>query len=264
MVSQGSDCDSDGIPGYMQDDTAHFEGLQEEGFSQPSMLGDRPIPIAGSLFREVFLQNPAGGEASSHIEVDCLVEEEAFKGFGVEKVRKSALDIPVVVSDEDNDVDEGVDTALGEEDIIAAEKVFANPIAKAAFAINRGERNELIALRKKMMEMQNYMVKKGLSMAQFEKDKIEKKTKFNFEAGLKSTSRFISGRDEFGLPIFTNKGMSQDVEAGGAKQNNKPVAGVGVSSVKDKDGNETNSQELPSQTPGTSSHTGHRTWANIV
>lgn len=62
-----------------------------------------------------------------------------------------------------------------ETDFEAIEMRTLSKIAKAAFDENRNNRNELITLRKKMMGLQRFLEKKGLSMAQFERKPISKK-----------------------------------------------------------------------------------------
>lgn len=86
------------------------------------------------------------------------------------------------------------------DEVTKMERNFSNPIAKAAFAINCGERNELIAIRKKMIELQKFLERNGLLMAQFEKEMFESDRIFN--SGLADPSQFITDRNEFGLPIF--------------------------------------------------------------
>lgn len=173
MVSQGSQCDSDGVPAYMQDvsDSISEEGV--EGFVAPSK------GFGGGLQNEGFESFKAG------------------RGFDNIKLREGVLgSIPIVASDDSSD--EG----FLEDELKETESHTVNPIVKAAFAINRNEREELVALRKKMMDMSSFLEKNGLSMAKFEKDTITEESIFN--QGVRDYSRFISGRDEFGLPIFVN------------------------------------------------------------
>lgn len=47
------------------------------------------------------------------------------------------------------------------------------------------------------------MESRGLSMAEFDKDKVEKQDSFN--AGLPKSARLVTGRDEYGLPIFSKQ-----------------------------------------------------------
>ncbi|KAK1384182.1 hypothetical protein POM88_021917 [Heracleum sosnowskyi] len=87
-----------------------------------------------------------------------------------------------------------------EDSRVAIERDTVNRVARAAFATNKNERSELIALRKKMMELRKYLVKNGLSVAEFEKQTLLESASFN--AGLNNPTIFITGRDEYGLPIF--------------------------------------------------------------
>ncbi|KAK1379278.1 hypothetical protein POM88_026022 [Heracleum sosnowskyi] len=51
-----------------------------------------------------------------------------------------------------------------------------------------------------MQEMQHLLQKKGISMISLEKEALKNDASFN--VGLKNPASFVSGRDEFGLPIF--------------------------------------------------------------
>ncbi|KAK1356383.1 hypothetical protein POM88_049639 [Heracleum sosnowskyi] len=101
---------------------------------------------------------------------------------------------------------------IHEDDRTRIERESVNRAARAAFATNREDRNELIALRLKFQEMQRMLEKRGISLVDLEKEALNERVEFN--AGLNDASKFISGRDEFGLPVFTNKqGLAPKVDA---------------------------------------------------
>lgn len=97
--------------------------------------------------------------------------------------------------------------ASSEEDEVRFESGFeaiqrqtTNRVARAAFAINRDERNELIALRNKMMEMKGILARKGISMTKLEEEALVQDATFNNGSG--AAALFVEGRDDFGLPNF--------------------------------------------------------------
>ncbi|KAK1384884.1 hypothetical protein POM88_022619 [Heracleum sosnowskyi] len=111
-------------------------------------------------------------------------------------------------------------------------------VAKAAFATNKDERNELITLRRKMMDLNALLKRKGLSLAELEKECHRADADFN--GGLSDPARFIVGRDEYGLPIFKQK---EETGCDARKvfvesPKNDVVVGEGVSGVKDSHGQE--------------------------
>lgn len=83
------------------------------------------------------------------------------------------------------------------------ERLTVGKETKAAFAVNKCEREEVIAMRKKMIEIQCYLQKNGLSMASFERYTMLKDREFNL--GAQDSSQLILGRDEFGLHTVVNK-----------------------------------------------------------
>lgn len=84
----------------------------------------------------------------------------------------------------------------------ALERRSVNRATKAAFAINTNERSELFSLRRKMLEVDEFLRKKGISLLDMEKESIRCDNQFN--DAINGSARFITGRDEFGLPIFAN------------------------------------------------------------
>lgn len=278
MVSQGSYCDSDGLPAFMQDGLIDedFDAEGEGGFSSPEIgkgvgvYAEKPIPIVGSVLQEILSSKVPEIEPLAHLESD-VYESLGAKKIVQEKVRKSSLgDIPVVVSDE-----ESSDENMFEDDFSTMERRTINRVATAAFAINRSERSELIALRMKMIELQKYMERNGLSMAKFEKESILGDA--NFNAGLTDSSRFVTGRDEFGLPIFCNT-TGDKVNATASKvfeefpqrkeeikklrkEEKKENVGEGTSGVKDAQGKEKLSEDLAGEEMKV---TNSKTWSQVV
>lgn len=169
MVSQGSYCDSDGIPDFMQAALDDEDGLTE--FGPRREVEEYPIlvsPQYGGLDSVNAYQNDT--EARPIIGSDSE-EEGEFLG-----------------TDKD-----------------AIEWATINRVAKAAFAIYRNERSELMALRNKMNEVQNFLLGKGLSMDQCEKEIMEKNRSFNSGFHVFGKCSGIMERDDFGLPIIKEK-----------------------------------------------------------
>ncbi|KAK1365655.1 hypothetical protein POM88_041216 [Heracleum sosnowskyi] len=69
-----------------------------------------------------------------------------------------------------------------------------------------------------MMEVQKFMAKRGLSMAECEKESLLGDADFN--TGMSSPQLFVCGRDEFGLPKFTNH------SSGGSGVKDKEAASI--------------------------------------
>lgn len=207
MVIQGSYCDSDGVPRYMQD-------APEE--DSPEKICDRreveDFPILVGMYEG--MKSMPSSSGGINIEMEC----------------KEILS-------------EGEDTRL-EDDRAAIERETVNRVAKMAYASNKDEREELIALILKMMEMQDFLRKKDISWVEMEEKSQKEKTDFNGglkdaycvtkdrdDNGLpflkktvtndgssaKSDTVFIVGRDELGLPIFRNNFLDKDAGTSGAK-----------------------------------------------
>ncbi|KAK1401521.1 hypothetical protein POM88_001126 [Heracleum sosnowskyi] len=165
MVSQGSNCDSDFVPDFMQDIGAN----SDDDLRAQREISDFPLLMTTS---------------------------------GKEGVRPSSLgNIPVVVTDNESSEDEN-DAPFSDKEIEDLERNTVNPAVKAAFAINKDERNELFALRLKLQELDQFLKKKGLSMARVEEEVELLKVDFNRGAGVHDSSCFVLGRDDFGLPIL--------------------------------------------------------------
>lgn len=94
----------------------------------------------------------------------------------------------------------------------AMERMTASRTSKAAFAVNKHNREALIDLQKKMMELQDYLERNGLSMADFEWDTMLKN--FDFNHGVQDSMKAALGRDEFRLHTFVGNrnGMSLSKE----------------------------------------------------
>ncbi|KAK1401526.1 hypothetical protein POM88_001131 [Heracleum sosnowskyi] len=174
MVSQGSFCDSDFVPDFLadtvDDDAMSMIKLRREVEDFPLLVSP---PVEG-----------VGGYAKQDT------------GF---TVPSSSGGIPIhegVVEDCSSD-DEG--HFLTDRDAIERDTIHR--VAKAAFETNINDREELIRLKHKLMEVQKFLTKRGLSMAECEKDSLLGDATFN--AGLSNPKQFVCGRDEFGLPKFT-------------------------------------------------------------
>ncbi|KAK1388167.1 hypothetical protein POM88_016345 [Heracleum sosnowskyi] len=196
MVSQGSNCDSDFVPDCLPDGSSldNYEML-----SLRCEVEDFPILVAA-------------------------------KEVGVETVRASSLGaIPLVVSDVDSTSED--ECPITGEEMAEMERYTVNPVAKAAFAINKNERDELVDLRLKMMEVGALLKRKALSMADLEMEGLQAQDTFN--VGLHDSARFISGHDDLGLPIFKKQGevvgnarKVLDEKMGGSETNNIVERGV--------------------------------------
>ncbi|KAK1360679.1 hypothetical protein POM88_045153 [Heracleum sosnowskyi] len=156
----------------------------------------RPITftskVSGSVFQEL-LRDHSEDEV-----VEDLNKPNGEKGcINGTNTRQSSLGaIPVVVAEDDNSSEE--EPPFSDNEIEALERITVNPVAKAAFAINRNEREELFALRKKMMVLNSSLKKRGISMVELEIEGLNRDAGFN--VGL--STGFINGRDDFGLPVF--------------------------------------------------------------
>ncbi|KAK1405698.1 hypothetical protein POM88_005303 [Heracleum sosnowskyi] len=215
---------------------------------------ETPFAVSGSVLQDI-MREQSMVEDLQHVEANPVSEEGyCLGGVGMPS---SSGGIPVenvvleeISSGEENDV-------FFENDRAKLERDTVNRAAKAVFAANRDERDELIELRRKFMEMQRLLEKKGISMAELEKGMIKETVAFN--VGLADPSMFISGRDEFGLPIFTKHTASNMFGNGpnrmedlGRESTGKEVPQVfdtspekediGVSGVKDSDGKEKHSK----------------------
>lgn len=83
------------------------------------------------------------------------------------------------------------------------EAIETNTVHKAArpvFQITKSERDELLALRRRMLSLEVNMEKKGFSIAIFEKANANKEGLFN--EGLSMNTGVRTERDEFGLLVF--------------------------------------------------------------
>ncbi|KAK1360999.1 hypothetical protein POM88_045473 [Heracleum sosnowskyi] len=115
-----------------------------------------------------------------------------------------------------------------EDDRASIERDTINRVAKAVFDINKNDREELIRIRKKMMEVQKFIERKGFSMAKIKKESITAETVSN--AGFNNLQQFVTGRDEYGLPIFKYNTLGKVLD----KLPNSN--GASVSGMKDLDG----------------------------
>ncbi|KAK1372474.1 hypothetical protein POM88_028667 [Heracleum sosnowskyi] len=204
MGSQDSNVDLSGVPVDQEGFALEF-GV----FSGP----ETPFAVVGDVLQEILRDEPLD-EALQHFEADPVgdfscernVNESVLGGnFGENQglgVPSSSGGIPV-----EQLMEESSEEEFGHEDARARlERESVNRDAKAAFAVNRDDRNELISLRLKYQEMQRMLAKKGISLVDLEKEALIERVEFN--SGIADVSKFISGRDEFGLPKFTKASVS--------------------------------------------------------
>ncbi|KAK1397097.1 hypothetical protein POM88_006960 [Heracleum sosnowskyi] len=157
---------------------------------------DFPILVAPSLCKDKEIVEDLGGYSSPDNGVGVYAKRVSFP-----TVPSSSGGIPleeVVVEDYSSEED-GVQHMTDRD---AIERDTVHRVAKAAFEANKNDREELFRLKLKMMEVQKFLAKKGLSMAECERETLLGDEKFN--TGLTSSQRFVCGRDEFGLPKFTS------------------------------------------------------------
>ncbi|KAK1351501.1 hypothetical protein POM88_054286 [Heracleum sosnowskyi] len=207
MGSHISNTDSRGLP------------VDHDGVALEYGVGDGlgvPFAVSSSVFKELMREESISVDLqhceSSPVEDNGLpsvyAEDRGAVGcLGLEigTVRPSSLGhIPIAVSDVDSEPEE--ELPFTEDEIAAMERYTVNPVARAAFVINKNEREELFALRRKLMEIDTALKKKGLSMVDLEKEELLSEARSN--SGL--SSRFIQGRDEYGLPIFSNSAGTSD------------------------------------------------------
>lgn len=171
MVSQGSFYDSDGVPGYMQD------GPEADILEEICARGEvEDFPILVGLSEGLNAKTSSSG--GIYVESEKVGDEEA--SF------------------------EGEDPRF-EDDRAAIERETINRVATMAYASNKDEREELIALRLEMMEMKELLRKKGISWVEMEEEALKKKDDFN--GGLRDNNFSPMDGDEFGLPIFNKTTM---------------------------------------------------------
>lgn len=287
-VSQGSYCDSDGLPAYMEGGYEEDDGM--EIIQARREVEDFPVLVAGGSSPNVYhdIHEDSDGILSPE-SAKRWVDEQELKKNGVGVMQSSSGGILVEDVEVSNSSEEDENVIVSDRD--ALERFTVHRASKAAFAINKNEREELLANRQKMMDLQNYMEKNGLSMDSFEKDLLARER--NFNEGLQDSSRFISGRDEFGLPIFINKMKAKgkkdackvlddfpdllvhnksnvcDIKALAPKENVGVLKGIlknpyiGTSGVKDLEGKPKSTEDDASVKPAEAVPE-KRSWTNVV
>ncbi|KAK1384257.1 hypothetical protein POM88_021992 [Heracleum sosnowskyi] len=136
----------------------------------------------------------------------------------VQKSASGGIPIEAVLVEDVNSSDEECPITPEEEAWLANHTT--NPAVRAAFAINKSEREELFAARKRMQEMEKFLAIKGFSVAEFDRECMEELD--NFNSGLNNLECIVRSRDEFGLPLFATK---VDVGASGSKTRNTSIDG---------------------------------------
>lgn len=263
-ASQGSDCDSDGVPGYMQgnwnedDDMMLIRARRE--------VEDYPILTAVGSKDDDFSRNDEGlltprsavlwvqeqekklRDSGVHTSVLPSVAVSASGGIPVEVDKSNFVTVEDYISSEDE--------AIHVTDQEALERISVHKATKAAFAINSQEREELALLKRKWLDMEFCLQKRGISLVELEKERIEGEARFN--AGLCSDKIRVNDRNEFGLPIFDRGNVSGVKDSQGKEKRDdaktadevfvdlteqekqgaavKECAGVGVSGVKNNKG----------------------------
>lgn len=164
MVSQGSFCDSDCVPGYMQEGPEDDVGL----FEVASKREVEDFPFLGRSMDDTEMRPKPVNEIESPGDL-------GFSGVGLGKgILSSPGDIPL----KEGLVVDG-SSSEGEDEEADTIQLNSNPAVRAAFDINKQEREELISLRFKMTEVQNFMKRKGLSMVDLESSLLSKNESFN-------------------------------------------------------------------------------------
>lgn len=193
MVSQGSYCDSDGIPAYMrQDDNVDvlekgFSSLEvvsklSEGFNyRPSCSGGIPLARNHSGTSDGVLS-----PSSAKILAEKQAEEQILKEGFVEDYCSSE-----------------------EEEEYVGKR---NPSLSAAFSINKNDRAALVEATKKLNAVGNFLKKRGFSF----EDVVLEDGNFNLGAGLSNYETFMDRRDDLCLPKSKNE-CPNKVGSSGAK-----------------------------------------------
>ncbi|KAK1384252.1 hypothetical protein POM88_021987 [Heracleum sosnowskyi] len=207
MGSQDSNVASSGIPVDQNGNPLEF-----------GVFGGLEVPfmVAGSVLQEI-MREPLSKVTLNHIKADPFGEE----GGSLKNVQKSAsggIPIEEVLVEDENSSDEECPITPEEEAWLANHTT--NPAVRATFAINKSEREELFAARKRMQEMEKFLAIKGFSVAEFDRACMEELD--NFNSGLNNLECIVSSRDEFGLPLFATK---VDVGASGSKTGNTSIDG---------------------------------------
>ncbi|KAL8100449.1 hypothetical protein AgCh_032638 [Apium graveolens] len=83
------------------------------------------------------------------------------------------------------------------------EKLTVSRATRLAYAENKKDRVELFNWRSKWQKMNVSLKRRGIYLAELEKEQIEDDSLFN--VGLPDNLRIITGRDEYGTPIFQQK-----------------------------------------------------------
>ncbi|KAK1394460.1 hypothetical protein POM88_013517 [Heracleum sosnowskyi] len=188
MVSQGSFCDSDCVPGFMQEDDADSTdvGRTEEGFSTPDFSARKnPILASGEVFKQLM-----SGKTSSLVNLNNVDYDTA----GENVVPSSSGGINIVAMEEVlvEDASSEEEAPISREEEGWMENATLNPAVKLAFALNRNEREELISTKRQLNELSRFLKTKGFS---FEDVLLEARSNNGDHTN-------YPRRDEFGLPVL--------------------------------------------------------------
>lgn len=243
-ASQGSDCDSDGLPSYMQND---YDVDDMEIIRARREVEDFPLLVPGG-------DTISGKEGKASVNFDVqMVEDEngdvnprsASPGVKdstkpnreAQVLRSSSGGIPfekVMIQDDDS-LDEGEDGSHRISDFEAMERMAVHKASKAAFAVSKSERDELFVLKHKIQGLNNLLLKRGISMLELEQELIEGDKSFNDGNGVTNGG----ARDEFGLPRLKKQDDGKGGEFAAEVHNDENTTnkmGAGTSGVKDAKG----------------------------
>lgn len=110
------------------------------------------------------------------------------------------IPVEVVIAEEYESSDE--DEVRHETDMEAMERITVSRATKATFSENKCAREELIAIRRKVMELQGYLERNGLSMASFEWDTMMKEKDLNMGFQAKLQQGLSRGEMSLGFTLL--------------------------------------------------------------
>ncbi|XP_074364599.1 uncharacterized protein LOC141705599 [Apium graveolens] len=236
MTSQGSDCDSDGVPGYMQD-VCEDDGL--ELIQAQREAEDFPVLVLSGGLCKVL-----ESEADLHFDEEGILSPRSASKWaenqdntaGIQSGFESSLG-GIRLEKETKKVAKEWDSFDDDFQYISdrdrLEHITVSKASKAAFVVRKHEGEELIRARKYIQILQEVITKNGLSIVGEETAEIRKEIAFNMDKCM--------DRDEFGLPISklcSEKSRGNDYSKGDKVTVENVSTGVGVSGAKGLDGKE--------------------------
>ncbi|MDV3191289.1 MAG: hypothetical protein Q8832_02520 [Candidatus Phytoplasma australasiaticum] len=118
----------------------------------------------------------------------------------------------------------------------AIEKLTINRVAKAAYAINRNERDELFKAREQNLKLREIISRNGISLMDAETEILKEDRDFN--GCMQGAEDRFQDRDDFGFPIklafqkVINRGVDNEVKNGPTAEGEK-VHSPKISSAKE-------------------------------